>query len=381
MRRTWHATLLALVLAAWLVAPAGPVTATTGNGGTTPRDFDEPAVFQTGDVEADSVLLRVAVDEDGDARWRIEYRVRLTDENRTAAFESLRRDVEANESRYRDQFAGRMARTVATAENATGREMAVRNVSVTATTQQLGRSYGVVAYRFEWTGFAAVDGDRLRIGDAIAGFFIDSGTRLTIAWPEGYEARTVRPPADDRTETSVAWTGPTDFGSDQPGVVVAPSGAGLPPLTPVAVAVVVLAAGAGGLWWHRRGADDRPGDATGEGTAARAAGSARADAAADGETGDEEAAGDADGEEPPLELLSPAERVLHIVEANGGRVKQQQVVSELDWSAARTSQVVGDLREEGRVETFRLGRENVIRLPEADDAPDDPGDGDEAETR
>jgi uncharacterized membrane protein len=40
------------------------------------------------------------------------------------------------------------------------------------------------------------------------------------------------------------------------------------------------------------------------------------------------------------------------------------VVSELDWSAARTSQVVSSLRDDGQIETFRLGRENVLKLPE-----------------
>jgi uncharacterized membrane protein len=68
-----------------------------------------------------------------------------------------------------------------------------------------------------------------------------------------------------------------------------------------------------------------------------------------------------------MELLSPEERVMRLVTERGGRIKQQEVVSELDWSAARTSQVVGSLRESGDIETFRLGRENVLKLPEEDE--------------
>jgi len=45
-------------------------------------------------------------------------------------------------------------------------------------------------------------------------------------------------------------------------------------------------------------------------------------------------------------------------------VKQQEVVSELDWTEAKTSQVVGDLREDDEIDVFRIGRENVLALPE-----------------
>jgi uncharacterized membrane protein len=58
---------------------------------------------------------------------------------------------------------------------------------------------------------------------------------------------------------------------------------------------------------------------------------------------------------------------MRLVRDRGGRMKQQEVVSELDWSAARTSQVVSGLREDGALETFRLGRENVLKLPEDGD--------------
>jgi hypothetical protein len=48
-------------------------------------------------------------------------------------------------------------------------------------------------------------------------------------------------------------------------------------------------------------------------------------------------------------------------------MKQQDVVAELGWTEAKTSQVVGGLRDEGDLDSFRLGRENVLTLPESDD--------------
>jgi len=117
------------------------------------------------------------------------------------------------------------------------------------------------------------------------------------------------------------------------------------------------------------GAAEPPGDATAEGPAADAppadgAGPATDDeAAAAGESADEED----DSEDLPRELLSNEERVLRVLEDHGGRMKQQQVVAELDWTEAKTSQVVTSMREDDQLEVFRIGRENVLALPEEAD--------------
>jgi hypothetical protein len=234
--------------------------------------------------------------------------------------------------------------------------MGIENVSVVAERRQLPQEYGVVSYRFRWTNFAAVEGERLLIGDALSGFFLDEETRLIVSWPSGYEARSVTPPPDERDETSVTWRGPTDFAADEPRIELAPAGG-----FPVGVVATILAGlllGAAVVWYRRRVLrGDRP----------ASGGEATVGAEGDG-AGDE--AGEAATEaptEPPEELLSPEERVLRFVEESGGRVKQQDVVSTFDWTAARTSQVVGNLRDEGKIETFRLGRENVLTLPSDED--------------
>jgi uncharacterized membrane protein len=77
------------------------------------------------------------------------------------------------------------------------------------------------------------------------------------------------------------------------------------------------------------------------------------------------AAGAAD-DEPPSELLSNEERVEQFLESQGGRAKQQAVVEALGWTEAKTSQVVKQMREDDRLDSFRIGRENVLKLPDAD---------------
>jgi hypothetical protein len=333
---------VALLVAGLVVAGSAPGAA--AGGGVVP---------QTGEADPDGVVLRVDVAEDGTAAWTVEYRIRLDDETTTAAFEELRADVRENRTEFRSRFEARMTRTVAAAENETGREMSLRNVSVVAETRQLPRTYGVVAYRFEWGGFARVDGESLVVGDAVSGLFLDGESRLVVAWPADYDAVSVSPGGYEDRDAAVSWGGPVDFGPDRPRVVLQPAGAGgsggLPALALVGGAAVLALAAAVGYGYRRRGRGGR------DGTPA-AGGSRDAPGAAD--------EGDDTPNEPPEELLSPEERVLRFVRENGGRVKQQAVVTESDWTAARTSQVVGSLRDDSRVETFRLGRENVISLPD-----------------
>lgn len=315
-------------------------------------------------IDPDRVVLDVSLQPDGDAVWVVEYRVRLATDNETAAFEGIQSDIRENESRYTGTFGQRMERTAATAANATGREMSIRNVSVTAEQKALPQDYGVVTYRFRWTGFAAVDGDSVRAGDALAGFFLDNQTSLRISWPDGYAASEVAPEGDQSGDGEVVWRGPREFGQDEPTVVVVPEkrstgvlggflGTGLG----IGLALVVAAALLGAAFVARRRSRG-----LGDFLGASEPSESDADPVAGEDSGDD---GESDGDDsPPAELLSNEERVLQLLESNDGRLKQQEVAERLDWTAAKTSQVVGDMREDDAVETFRLGRENVVTLPD-----------------
>ncbi|WP_415379313.1 helix-turn-helix transcriptional regulator [Halosimplex sp. TS25] len=345
-------------------AHSGGQQSLDGQGAT--AQAQAPPGFQSA-VDPDAVVLRAAVDEDGTAAWTVEFRVRLDDENATAAFESVQEDVEANETAFTEQFATGMARTVASAENRTGREMRLENVTVDASKEQLPQEYGVLTYRFTWTNFAATDGDRLRLGDSLSGFFLDRESSLVLAWPAGHERQSVTPDPDATGNGSVTWRGPAEFGPNEPRVVVAPGGGGdsFPTTLLAGVAVLVVAAVAAVGWLYRsRGSADAPSE-SGAGSGGAAAGAAAAGSATAAAADEEADSGGAD--DPPEELLSNEERVIRLLESNGGRIKQQQIAGEFDWTDAKTSQVVGNLRDEEAVETFRIGRENVVALPEESD--------------
>ena len=376
MRGAWTVAVVVVVVAA-VVAPAGGVggeprpsvgagpSDRAGAAATAGHGLGD-AAFQTGEVDPDAVTIRAEVAPDGDAAWSIAYRVRLGTDDETEAFRSLQADVRNDTTAYVDRFARRLNATVATAENATGREMTADDHRVSTRVQRLGGDeFGFVTYRFRWANFAAVEGDRVVAGDAVAGLYLDGSTTFVVAWPTNYSRRQVAPtPVDIDRESAVGWRGERSFGTGQPTVVVGPERA-LPasPVVLVGVAAVLVVGG----FVLRRGRlfGDRDTTGAGGGSGAGATGDD-----GDGADGDVEpgAAAESEGDDgPPEELLSPQERVLGLLEEHDGRMKQTDVTEAMDWSAARTSQVVGDLREDGKVETFRLGRENVLRLPEEGD--------------
>lgn len=299
------------------------------------------------DIDADDIVLRIALAETGDATVSTEYRIALDTSAERDAFDELADEIEANESTYLDLYETRFGPVVEEAAELTTREMEMTDLSVSTDTRTtVDRQYGVVTFSFTWTEFAVVDGDELIAGDALAGLFLNEDTHLVIEWPDDFTLVEAVPTPGSSTDRSVSWTGPLEFGDGEPQVTVSSADDvapiddddGVSMLLLAAAAILVVVLSAGGWWFYRRQngvSDTQVVDTT--------------DPSNSGE------------------LLSNEERVLQLVRERGGRMKQKEVADELDWTAAKTSKVVGNLRDEGDLEAFRLGRENVIRLPEEDD--------------
>lgn len=303
---------------------------------------DDPAA-EPEEMDPDRIVIEIRIDETGDAVWSVTYLVELDTDRDRDAFAELVEEIESDPAPYEDRYRERMDRAAAAAAIATGREMTIDDLSVSAELREIPEAQGIVAYRFSWTNFAAVDGNSLVIGDAIEGLFLDSRTVLIIGWPEGYAIDGISPPAVEERSNSVLWRGPTEFGTGEPRVSVSEPGM-LSIGRALALAAIALIGGAIALAYRRAWIPiDR----------FRSQESAGSSTPAD------------------LELLSNEEQVLQVLESRGGRMKQRELADELGWTAAKTSQVTGDLRDSGKLEGFRLGRENVLRIP-------DEGDGEEA---
>jgi len=348
---TGHAARVALVAALVVSSLSGVAVAIED---TQQSGLGSETFAQT-DVDPDSVVLGIDLAENGTATWAVSYRVDLTTDNETAAFESLQSDIEANSTAYLSAFRDRMERTAGTAENATGRGMSIRGLSV-ATSIESVQQYGTVTYSFRWTNFAAVDGETIRMGESLAGFFLESNSRLTVTWPDGYDATAVSPEPDDRRDQTVTWRGPIEFGSDGPQVTASPASSGSSfPIALLAFAGILAVGMVGAIWLVvSRGLFDIADDEDSPTDETSVEGS-------DEESDMEMATATPD---PDEELLSNEERVLRLLDERGGRVKQQEVASEFDWTDAKTSQVVKTLRENDEIDVFRLGRENVLVDPD-----------------
>lgn len=320
---------VALLAIAGILALTAGMAAAGASEGTAAMDEHEL------DIDADDTVLRADLHDDGDATFSIEYRIALDDAEDQEAFDELAADIEANEAAFIEQFQDRYGPIVEGAAALTDRDMAMEDPSVTTSTVFTDRQFGVVTYAFTWTGFAVVDGAEIRAGDALEGLFLTDDMTFVVSWPEPYELVEAVPDPDATTDGQLRWSGPRDFGAGEPRVTVstdAPTGGGL--LLPLVIAGVLLLVLVGAGGWYVRTHPER------------GFGGGGAPVGEDGA------------------LLSNEEQVLRLLREHDGRMKQQEVAAELDWTAAKTSKVVGNLRESGELEAFRLGRENVLRLPE-----------------
>lgn len=169
--------------------------------------FDDP-VPET--PAADRVNMTADIDGT-EARWRVDYRYRLDDNESIAAFESLRGDIETDTATYTDAFHARLDDELANASVTAARGMDIDNVTVeTARTDD----YGVVTYRFLWEDFTQRNDSGLVVDGGLTVLSLGVNTSLTLTFDERLHAKEMRPSPDEQTNTSVTYHGPQSFTND-----------------------------------------------------------------------------------------------------------------------------------------------------------------------
>ena len=354
-------------------------------------------------------VLRINVSESGHAEWTIESRFNLTDEDDVEAFREYAAAVAAG-SRGVEYDLQQFRSAAAAGERATGRQMAIENPGWNepriesvdageANENDAETRVGVISYSFTWTNFARVDDDRIRVGDVFHApeepmleRLLD-GQRLVIEYPPHYALE---------TPTQLEWDGPHEFEDGELEIVFVrgPGGPALPAwlstgpvgLAGAGLGLVLIGASAGYLAYRYRQrredgesglglslpgplaaltrSESEPADAGRRASETEAGASdvddapqSPADAVADAGTHIEF---EEDDEEIDPELLSDEERVHRMLKRNGGRMKQANIVKETGWSNAKVSQLLSQMDEDGQIEKLRIGRENLITLPEVD---------------
>ena len=367
--------LLFATVAVLLVASA--LAAAGGTGGTGAQ-LAQP---QTTPGEFENTLFRIRVFENASARWTIQHSRPLND-SEVDRFETFADEFESQNTTTYTAFQTRAENLVTFGRNVTGRDMTATGFDRDAYVSELGQTRGVVEMSFVWTDFGRADEDRVRVGDVFeGGMYVGDGQRLEIGRGPALAFVEVDPDPDSMTNQSslaesesVTWFGETQFADQQPSAVLAPRSA-----------VTANGGGANG----GNGQDATPAESDSDGTMPMIGGLVLLLAAALGvawyagllptggttatESGDaagtqaETAEGAADAsaatpEVPSEELLSDEDRVLGLLEENGGRMKQVRIVEETDWSKSKVSMLLSDMEEENRISKLRLGRENIISL-------------------
>jgi hypothetical protein len=373
------------------VALAGadvPSTAEPGDVATTSSTADRPVLVgpSTARIDDPTVTeLYIAPAPDGNARWNVSIRYNLSTEDDRAAFEQYGRSFEAGDAGV-GLDVGFFRTLAGEASRATGREMSIRNPTRNAT---VTNGTGVLSLSFTWTNFVTTTDRGFVVEDAVLMpanrtwlASIEPSQRLVVETPAGYQVTDTRFGLDNG---SVVIQGPHTFRepltiSYQQTAPEEPEPGG-PPWSLIGGALLVgLGLVAAAAYVRRRSEEspESPPAAEASGTTPPPETSSLSDSAAaaddEAEVDDEaEAEVDTDGDEEAdaeatidPSLLSDEERVERLLDENGGRMKQARIVRETGWSDAKVSQLLSTMADDGRIEKLRLGRENLISLPDED---------------
>lgn len=364
MKRVSVLGLVAAIVLGALLLPAvaiGDAQAAPSNGSDTATSFDDARFV-------------VTVYENGSARWTQRYNQPLANETRTSRFRAYANRFESEETPVYTDFKERATALTADGSNATGRSMSARGFSRNARIDSQPRTTGVVEMSFLWTNFTAAEND-YTVGESFeSGLYLSNGMSLEFRAGPNLEIDwdAVEPTADASTNgsanttDSLTYFGPAQFASGQPRVVFTQESAlaadeGSPPGTPLlwgaGVLVVVLVGGV--VAWRSGivGTNDGPPAA---GTAAEADTGDGAEPASE-----DEPASTTAPPEPAVsaaEMKTDADRIAELLEDNGGRMQQGDIVERTDWSKSKVSTLLSEMAEEGRVSKLRVGRENIVSL-------------------
>jgi len=303
-----------------------------------------------------ATVYTVDVDENGDATWTIELRYQLVETEDVEAFESIQEDFEEGNLSVFEGIEEDMAPFASEASGATGREMSVSNFERDVYIRDsVTQTVGVVSVQFNWTGFAEASSSEVRVGDVFmgSGLVLTENERFIIENVEGVPMRNVSPEPDINDGERLIWDGERFFEEGQPSVVFSDEKggetgdgngtspeSGSTPLAVVAGLLALVSGFAGGLYLGRK------------------KGLIGGTAAEEDEREDEEA----EETESEKELLTDEDRIVRILEEEGGKMKQAEIVEKTDWSKSKVSMLLSNMEEEEKISKLRLGRENVIEL-------------------
>ena len=378
--------LLAVALVVVLLVGAVPTAAVSGDSPAhdvtaTPKALDAADNF-------DSVEFHITVYENGTAEWTFTYQRTLNNETERQQFKEFADEFNNNSTELYDGFRQQATSLANAGRNSTERAMKAESFSKKAYVGGIvNNNRGIVQMSFQWTsfGYSADGSDTIMIGDVFeGGLYLGPNQSLVVhtgpnvkfqsAEPGGYELS-----GDNLANSeSVTWQGEQDF-TDQrprvkfepvqgtttteettqsggenstettPGNASQPPSDGDSPLMLFIAAVVVLLGLAAAFAWRQGDFGSFAGDTGNPGTDGGAAAASAKSSSPAPSVSDEE-------------LLTDEARVKKLLDENGGRMKQVNIVEETGWSKSKVSMLLSEMEDEGDISKLRVGRENIISL-------------------
>jgi hypothetical protein len=339
-----HMSRVAVAVILVAAAITAPVAIATPQAQERPS-LQTPAGFET-------TTFRITVYGNGSATWAIEHRQPLKNDSQREQFRAFADRFETTETELFQTFKTDATRLAGLGSSATDRQMAARNIRRSAVIDP-AQNQGTVRMAFLWTNFTAQSGGQYIISDVFeGGFYIGEDQSMVIEHNGSLRFASVRPPPDSQSEPdsiaasqSVTWVGERSFNDSRPYIALESNGVGGGGLLWALVVVVVLLGLGGGLAWRSGAVRSPTGAVAGTDTSS---------------TDDDTPQSDDDEIDP--ELLADDDRVLKLLEDNGGRMKQVDIVDATEWSKAKVSMLLSEMDDEGEISKLRVGRENIISI-------------------
>jgi len=339
---------------------------------------DQTTTQQFGTESTPSTTFRINLRSDRSADWVVTIKYGLSGDDERESFREIASQFEAGANEVGPDIS--LYENIATRSSEhTDREMSIENVDRSST---LHGDVGTLSLSFTWTEFLEENDEELVFNETLKTSeenawltSLSENQELRITTPQGYAITSANVGFSDNT---VVVTGPHTFDPDNHVQITLEPSLG-PSWGLIGAAVVIGVAIIGGALLLRR--QDTTGETTGTANANGGVDSLETsptEPATDRGAGPAEPAAESDeSSEEDLSLLADDERVLRLLERNGGRMRQAKIVSETKWSDAKVSQLLSSMADDDEITKLRIGRENLISLPEIDALDGSPVEDDE----
>lgn len=287
----------------------------------------------------ESHLFSLQVYTNGSATYVFKRIFTLVTEDDIALFEQYLSDFETLKEDLLERFSKEASFMVERASSITNRTMDATNFNVSAYVLLTITGYqGIIEYEFFWIGFASVDKDQIRIGDVffeVRPFLLEK-EELNIHYPEGYTVSHVEPDPDYVSDKDriVIWIGPKDFATGTPAITLTRETSNFfqdLQTYGLVIGLVVLGASFFALFYRfrirKRRIEEREYIPS-----------------------------------PIWEVESEEDKIVKLLQASGGYLRQSMIAEKLGFSKSRASEILSAMEKKGLIKRQKKGREKIVIL-------------------